>query len=96
MLYDMYLIDRTYDQFISVCLQRLDNLVNFYHRFIEKGEEMEVDRFRKLYLKIQKLISSQYMFRSNFFGLKGKVDLLLAGQIIDKKKGTTEQVYIPM
>lgn len=40
MLYDMYLIDRSYDQFTSVCLQRLDNLVNFYHRFIEKGEEM--------------------------------------------------------
>jgi hypothetical protein len=36
------------------------------------------------------------MFRSNFFGLKGKVDLLLSGQIIDKKKGNTEQVYIPM
>lgn len=36
------------------------------------------------------------MFRSNFFGLKGKVDLLLAGKVIDKKNGKQEQVYIPM
>lgn len=36
------------------------------------------------------------MFRSNFFGLKGKVDLLLYGELIDKKNGKNEQVYIPM
>jgi hypothetical protein len=36
------------------------------------------------------------MFRSNFFGLKGKVDLLLAGTRIDKKNNKSEPVYIPM
>jgi hypothetical protein len=36
------------------------------------------------------------MFRSNFFGLKGKVDLLLSGQFIDRRTGKIEQVYIPM
>jgi hypothetical protein len=35
------------------------------------------------------------MFRSKCFGLKGKIDLLLYGKLIDKKKSTVEQVYIP-
>lgn len=55
-----------------------------------------MEKYKKIYLKIEKLISSEYMFRSNFFGLKGKVDLLLFGELIDKKTGKSEQVYIPM
>jgi hypothetical protein len=42
MLYDMYLVDSTYDHFIQVCSGRLDNLVKFYERHIENGEELEV------------------------------------------------------
>jgi hypothetical protein len=71
-------------------------LVRFYERHIIKGEELEVERYKRTYLKIEKIVSSEYMFRSNFFGLKGKVDLLLAGQLIDKKNNKSEQVYIPM
>jgi DNA replication ATP-dependent helicase Dna2 len=71
-------------------------LVRFYERHIIKGEELEVERYKRTYLKIEKIVSSEYMFRSNFFGLKGKVDLLLAGQLIDKRNNKSEQVYIPM
>ncbi len=36
------------------------------------------------------------MLRSSIFGLKGKIDLLLTGELIDKKNGLTTSVYIPM
>jgi hypothetical protein len=57
---------------------------------------LEVDRNRRLYLKIEKIVSSEGMFRSNFFGLKGKIDLLLYGELINKKTGTSEGVFVPM
>ena len=55
-----------------------------------------MDRSKKIYLKIEKIVSSEGMFRSNFFGLKGKIDLLLYGDLINKNTGKSEGVFIPM
>lgn len=52
MHYDMYLIDRTFLQFVQTCSQRLDNLALFYERHIIKGEELEVERYKRTFLKI--------------------------------------------
>ena len=36
------------------------------------------------------------MIRSTIFGLKGKIDLLLYGQLIDGKNNTQKGVFISM
>lgn len=96
MLYDMYLVDSSFDKFLAACEGSLNNIVAFFHRHVEQKQELEVDRFKKIFLKIDKLVASECMFRSSFFGLKGKIDLLLSGELIDKRTNKTESVFIPM
>ena len=36
------------------------------------------------------------MLRCSAFGLKGKIDLLLKGELIDRKNDTVTPIYIPM
>ena len=88
MLYDMFLIRKSFEEFIQVCRSRMDNLMSFYQTHIIEGKPLEVDRYNKTSLKIEKVIESEIMLRSSLFGLKGKIDLLLYGKLIDGKLGT--------
>lgn len=36
------------------------------------------------------------MLRSAALGLKGKIDLLLFGELIDRKKQSSTPIYVPM
>ena len=43
-----------------------------------------------------KIVQSEIMLRCQAFGLKGKIDLLLRGELIDRQNNTVTPVYIPM
>ena len=58
MLYDMYLIDKEFKAFSEHCSANLDNLVNFYQYHIVLGNKMEVNKFRRQFLRITKMVSS--------------------------------------
>ena len=96
MLYDMFLIGKTFDDFLATCRTRLDNIAKFYENHIINHVPLTVEVYNKLTLKIEKIIESQIMIRSTIFGLKGKIDLLLYGQLIDGKNNTQKGVYISM
>ena len=55
-----------------------------------------MEPYKKLSLKVTKIIQSEIMIRSPAFGLKGKIDLLLKGELIDRRNNITKSVFIPM
>lgn len=57
----------------------MENIAKFFKVHIERGEELLMEPYKKLSLKVTKIIQSEIMIRSPAFGLKGKIDLLLKG-----------------
>lgn len=96
MLYDMFLVKKAFGDFWNACNGRLKNLAIFYKKHINDHEELTVEPYRKLSLRIDKVVQSEIMLRSSVYGLKGKIDLLLFGVLFDRKNKTETPVYIPM
>ena len=79
MIYDMFLVQKTFVDFWGTCKFRLLNIAKFYKLYILNSEQLLVEPYKKLSMKITKVIQSEIMLRSSAFGLKGKIDLLLKG-----------------
>ena len=58
MLYDMFLIGKTFDDFLATCRTRLDNIAKFYENHIINHVPLTVEVYNKLTLKIEKIIES--------------------------------------
>lgn len=54
-----------------------------------------MNKYNRLYLRIEKVVGSETMHRSGYFGLKGKTDGLFKGKLINKKSNTVTEVFIP-
>lgn len=69
--------------------------MDWYNRFVLKGETIELNKYDKKYLKINKTIGSEVMMKSKYFGIKGKVDALFKGIFTDEKNNLKYEVYVP-
>lgn len=58
-------------------------------------KEIEVDKYRMQYLKVTKVVGAEYSIKSKVFGMKGKIDLLLECDYIDKKLKVQRRVIVP-
>lgn len=96
MLYDMFLIRKSFEDFLLTCRGRLNNISRFYQTHIVNSTPLVVEPYNKLTLKLEKVVESEIMIRSSAFGLKGKIDLLLFGQLIDGKNSSQKGVYVSM
>ena len=67
----------------------------WYKTYIEKGSKIELNKWEQKYLKITGIVGSELMLKSQYFGIKGKVDALFKGQYIDEKKNKNYPVYVP-
>jgi hypothetical protein len=52
MLYDMFLVKKSFKDFWEVCKPRLNNIARFFRKYIVKQEELAVEPYNKLSLKI--------------------------------------------
>lgn len=71
------------------------NILEWYDRHVIRREKIELNKWERKYLTITKVLGSEVMFRSNYFGIRGKVDGLFEGELVDDKKKTKQTVCIP-
>lgn len=91
----MYLIDTDFLIFADKCESSLINLVEWYIDHVVKGERIVLNKFEGKYLKIERVLASEYVVKSKYFGIKGKVDGLFEGLYIDEKTNKQMRVSIP-
>lgn len=57
----------------------LVNLVRWYRKHVVQGTVIELNKWEKKYLKIVRVLGSEVMIKSKYFGIRGKVDGLFEG-----------------
>lgn len=75
--------------------QGVVNLVEWYEKYIVKGTTIELNKWDKKYLKINRVLGSEVMIKSKYFGLRGKLDGLFEGQFWDEKEKVRYSVTVP-
>lgn len=78
-LYDMYIIDMQFETFVSMAQSGIANLVQWYRKHVVQGTVIELNKWEKRYLKITRVLGSEIMIKSKYFGIRGKVDGLFEG-----------------
>lgn len=75
----MYIINLQYENFASMAEPGLVNLVLWYRKHVVQGTVIELNKWEKKYLKIVRVLGSEVMIKSKYFGIRGKVDGLFEG-----------------
>ena len=70
-------------------------MAEWYDQHVVKHNTIELNKWEKKYLTIQKVLGSEIMLNSSFFGIRGKVDGLLEGEYFDQKQNKRYPVCVP-
>lgn len=70
----MYIVGLHFEIFAEKVEEGIVNLVNWYQDYVVKGKVIELSKWDKKYLKIVKVLGSEVMIKSKYFGIRGKVD----------------------
>ena len=82
-IYEMYLIPLDFSSFLERVQKGIYNMAEWYDQHVVKHNTIELNKWEKKYLTIQKVLGSEIMLNSSFFGIRGKVDGLLEGEYFD-------------
>ena len=82
-IYEMYLIRLDFSSFLERVRKGIYNMAEWYDQHVVKHNTIELNKCEKKYLTIQKVLGSEIMLNSSFFGIRGKVDGLLEGEYFD-------------